>query len=306
MNNEPQIVIGVDNGYGNTKTSHCCFPTGLLSYNSEPAFKDNLLIYNDKIYTIGTGHKEYVADKSQDEDTYILTLAAIASELAQTKTTSADVIVAAGLPLTWYSSRKQSFKDYLTKNENVDFNFKGIDYNIRILDAHIYPQGFAAVADKLNDFKGVNMLADIGNGTMNVMYISNRKPDPTKLFTEKYGVNQCVIAAKQNMMRNHQATIDDSIIHEVIRYGTANISDDYLLTIQNTAREYTDGIFAKLREHEYDPKLMHLFVVGGGGCLIKNFGSYDKSGTTIIPDISATAKGYEFLAKRDLEKAKDI
>jgi len=40
---------------------------------------------------------------------------------------------------------------------------------------------------------GVNMLADIGNGTMNIMYINSKKPVESKCWTEKLGVNQCVI-----------------------------------------------------------------------------------------------------------------
>ena len=53
------------------------------------------------------------------------------------------------------------------------------------------------------------------------------------------------------------------------------------------------GIFRRLRKHGYDPKLMRLYVVGGGGCLIRNFADYDESRVTINDDICATAKGYE-------------
>ena len=33
---------------------------------------------------------------------------------------------------------------------------------------------FLAVADRLREFRGVNMLCDIGNGTMNVIYTARR------------------------------------------------------------------------------------------------------------------------------------
>ena len=46
---------------------------------------------------------------------------------------------------------------------------------------------------------------------------------------------------------------------------------EYLKTALDTARVYTAGIFRRLREHEYDPKLMKLYVVGGGGCLISRY-----------------------------------
>ena len=44
-------------------------------------------------------------------------------------------------------------------------------YHVEFEGADIYPQGFAAAFYRLQDFKGINMLADIGNGTMNIMYI---------------------------------------------------------------------------------------------------------------------------------------
>lgn len=47
---------------------------------------------------------------------------------------------------------------------------------------------------------------------------------------------------------------------------------------------------------------MRLYVVGGGGCLIRNFGTYDKLRVTIIDDICATAKGYKSLAYMSLKR----
>ena len=39
-----------------------------------------------------------------------------------------------------------------------------------------------------------------------------------------------------------------------------------------------------------------LYVVGGGGCLIRNFADFDASRVIINEDICATAKGYEYMA----------
>lgn len=74
-------VIGIDHGYGNMKTANCCFPTGVMKSDTEPVFASYLLIWNNKYYSIGVGHKEFTADKFNDEDYYVLTLAAIAREL---------------------------------------------------------------------------------------------------------------------------------------------------------------------------------------------------------------------------------
>ena len=188
------------------------------------------------------------------------------------------------------------FKRYLLQRDSVDFTFRGVEYHVDFAGADIFPQGFAAVADQLRNFRGVNMLADIGNGTMNVMYINDRRPQEKKCFTEKYGTHQCMLAVRENLLKLYGSAADETVIDRVLRYGTAEISERYLTAIQATAREYVAGIFRRLREHEYDPELMKLYIVGGGGCLIKNFGEFDAGRVVINEDICATAKGYEYLA----------
>ena len=105
LNNKP-IIIGIDHGYGNIKTAHTCFPTGVAAHDGEPTFKNDLLIYDGRYYTIGEGHKEFAAGKMMDSDYYMLTLAAIGRELRIRRLTSACVHIAAGLPLTWVSVRR--------------------------------------------------------------------------------------------------------------------------------------------------------------------------------------------------------
>ena len=295
-------VIGIDHGYGNMKTANCCFPTGVMKSDTEPTFVGDLLIWNKKYYSIGVGHKEFAADKFNDEDYYVLILAAIARELRRERITEANVFITAGLPLTWVSEQKAEFKKYLLTNNKVTFTFRGTEYRIKIVGAEIYPQGFAAVAKNLGDFKGVNMLCDIGNGTMNLLRIVNKKPDAQRMFTEKYGTHQCALLIREQMMKVHHVSLDDTIVTEILKKGTADIDGQYLDTVVKTAKEYTAGIFRRLREHEYDPKLMKLYVVGGGGCLIRNFADFDASRVIINDDICATAKGYEYMALISLSR----
>ena len=75
------------------------------------------------------------------------------------------------------------------------------------------------------------------------------------------------------------------------------------LTLGINSGAYVAEIFRNLREHGYDPRMMRLTVVGGGGCLIKNFADCDKSRITVIDDIRATAKGYERLATRQRKRS---
>ena len=178
-------IIGIDHGYGNMKTANCCFPTGVIASDTEPPFANDLLIWNNKYYSIGVGHKEFTADKFIDEDYYILTLAAIARELNRERITDAKIFIAAGLPLTWVTRQKEEFKKYLLQHRTVDFNFRRTDYHIEIIGADVFPQGFAAIAEWLGEFKGTTMLCDIGNGTMNLLKISDRKPDMLNMYSRR-------------------------------------------------------------------------------------------------------------------------
>jgi plasmid segregation protein ParM len=295
-------IIGIDHGYGNMKTANFCFKTGIAAYDSEPLFTKDMLVYDGRYYLIGEGHKEFVPDKIKDEDYYILTLVAIAKELKAENLTEANVIIAAGLPLSWVSGQKKGFAAYLAKNKEVNFNYKKVDYHITIEEVRIYPQGFSAIAETAASFKGVNLLCDIGNGTMNLLYIRNGRPDSLGMYTEKFGTEQCVNAIKNAVMDKFQVVIDSGIIEEYIRTGKADIAKEYLKVLKTTATDYVSDIFRRLNDHEYNSGLMKLYVVGGGGCLIQNFGNYDKSRVIINEDISATAKGYEYLSERYLKK----
>lgn len=301
--NEP-TVIAVDHGFGNIKTAHCCFRTGVTTYDKQPIFTSEMLVYNGKYYIIGEEHKEYVPDKMSDADYYILTLAAIARELHLQNRTSARVHLAVGLPLTWVSEQRDDFKAYLLQNEVVDFTYKGTDYHVEFAGVSVYPQGFAAVAGGLGRFKGRNMLCDIGNGTMNVMRINNGRPLQTECFTEQFGTRQCMLAIRENLMQKCHIRLDESAVEEVLRFKKADISQRVLDVITESATVYTEGIMRKLREHDYNPEIMRLYIMGGGGCLIKNFGEYDPDRVTFNEDIHATAIGYEAWARHELARAK--
>ena len=64
-------IIGIDHGYGNLKTA------SVLTLSHEPAYAQDLLIYDGKYHVIGSGHREFTPDKVSNPDHYILTLAGI-------------------------------------------------------------------------------------------------------------------------------------------------------------------------------------------------------------------------------------
>lgn len=297
------MVIGCDHGYGNIKTANTVFPSCVTAYDSKPVFGGDILIYEGTYYKIGEGHKEFIANKTGDEDYYILTLAAIAKELDAYGFCSAKVYLAVGLPLAWVRNQREEFKHYLLQKESVEFIFNDRKFSVTLAGCRVFPQGYPALFENLAQCKGNNLLVDIGNGTMNIMYLINQRASEAKAWTEKYGVNQCVIAARNAVLEKLEVKIDDQTIEDVLRDGTANIAPEFLNCIRDETRKYVTGIFDVLYRYEYNPATTQLWVVGGGGCLIRNFGEYPEDRVTFIEDICAAAKGYEHLAVLALRRA---
>lgn len=123
MNTTP-ILIAVDQGYGNVKTPHFIFPTGITAFDEEPAFSTDTLYWAGRWYAIGDTHKEFIADKTADEDFLKLTMVAIAKELKLRGRTEAAVHLAVGLPLTWVGQQKQRFTRYLTQVRILEYDIQ--------------------------------------------------------------------------------------------------------------------------------------------------------------------------------------
>lgn len=298
-NYKGKLILGVDHGYGNMKTAHRIFPA---SVEKNPQFGTNLLEYNGEVYNIGGAHKEFKVEKIGDDDYYLLTLAALAEELYFRGKTEAIVHLAAGLPLYWVKEQKEEFQKYLLREEKVVFTYRNEKYQITFAGASIFPQGFAALAKNLGEMKGMSIMADIGNGTMNVMFLDNGKPIAGKFYTEQYGTYQCIKLARNELIKMCKGEVPDSIVEEVIRKGTSDIPKSYIKAISEVVQTYVEQVFCKLREYGYNEDLMKLYVIGGGGCLIQNFADYDGNRIIINQDICATAKGYEYLALQTLRK----
>ena len=73
---------------------------------------------------------------------------------------------------------------------------------------------------------------------------------------------------------------------------------------KRTATEYGCLLCDSFEKYEYDPDLVMLHIVGGGACLVQNFGKYDPDRVEINDDICATAKGYEYLAYQMLRRGR--
>ena len=296
------LILACDHGYGNIKSCHSVFKASAEVSETAPIFSKDYVKFEDKYYVIGEGHKSFLADKIADDDYYILTLVAIAKELALRGLKEAKIHLAVGLPLKWVKAQRDSFKAYLLRNRYANFEYRENEYLVEIAGCTVMPQCYSAVAENLKDFKGLNMLVDIGNGTMNIMYLNDGRAMENKSWTEKFGVNQCSIRIRNAVLNETGIHLMDDVIENFLRTGKADVEEPYASLIRNAAAEYVSEIFDKLKDYEYNDKLMKLHFMGGGCKLVETVGQYNVDRTFFIKDICATAKGYEYYCYMGLRR----
>ena len=173
-----KIYIGLDHGYGNIKTAHQVFQTGIECYDEEPIVSTNYVKYRDKYYVIGESHLVYQGNKTESDDFYILTLAGLTEEMRYRGLHEADVVLAVGLPLAWVKTQAAEWRNYLMREKEMDFSFRKERYKVHLCGLEIFPQGLAAVHNQ-GSMPGMNMLVDIGNGTMSILEIHDGRPMET-------------------------------------------------------------------------------------------------------------------------------
>ena len=296
FNNGTKIIIGVDHGYGNMKTAHRVFRTGMECMEEEPIVSKNFVKYKDKFYVIGESHLVYQGNKTDSEDFHILTLAALAEELKFRGLHEANVTLAVGLPLAWMKSQGVDFKRYLMKEQELYFEFRRERYHVHLCGVEIFPQGFAAIVN-IGAMPGMNMLADIGNGTMNVMQIVDNKPLEKSLVTDKFGVGICMKELQKELSKENGEDIPEILIEPLLRNGLQGRKDAAAIKVERIAKQYAGNIKKRLVDYGYKEGLVRLYVIGGGGCLLRHYSDIAAKGNvTFIEDICANAKGYEYLA----------
>ena len=131
------LIISVDHGYGYIKTTNTAMITGIVPFDSEPFTMQNTLEYEGKYYVCGTSRQALTLDKTANDNYYLLTLAAIAKEMTHKHYphNQAEIILAAGLPLTRFGLEKESFKTYLGRlPQPIRFKYERQPYEIFVRD----------------------------------------------------------------------------------------------------------------------------------------------------------------------------
>ena len=296
-------VIGIDHGFGATKTANCMFKSGVVASDNETYTSKDVLKYKSKYYICGTGRQGLTKDKTEDENYFILTLVAIAKEIEHRGLSrTLDVIVSAGLPLTSFGREKGNFKKYLSQLLPVKFEYENNEYKITIKDVMLYPQGYTAIAcdQKLLGSEPSLALIDIGSWTVDCMMINNSIPDANGCRSLEYGIIRCIEQIQEESRRTLGLQLTPAQIEQVLQRKPCSMDDKRKDLILSHGEKYTNELMKMLKESGFDSLAIPTILMGGGAMIINSFLKTGQD-IRIIDDIHANAKGYESIANQVLD-----
>ena len=288
------FIIGGDVGYGNTKTSHVCFSSGIKKLPGKPPISTRVIEPTGGFYAIGTGKVSVQKSKTDDEYMRVLTMAAIAEELKRQKVTVADVYLGVGVPLTRMGAEKQAFIDYYGKNRRLIFKYEDVQYSVTLLSIDVFPQGYAGIVSFMRDFHKSALVIDIGSWTVDILPLMEFIPDQTRCKSLPLGTITCMNDVNEALRQNMGMDADETTIKEIMIYGTADIPSDYLAIIKEGLKNYTVNLMDQIRALNFNSDLTQFIFIGGGASIIKHFlPDEDKKNVLIFDDVHINAKGYE-------------
>ncbi len=294
-------IIGIDVGYGNTKSAHCCFSSGVKKLPGKPPINTRVIETPKGFYAIGNGKMSVQKTKTEDEYMRVLTMAGIAEELKKTGTTVADVYLGVGVPLTRMGAEKQSFLDYYNKNRRLIFKYEDVQYSVTLLSVDVFPQGYAGIVSFMRDFHKSALVIDIGSWTVDILPLTEFVPDQTRCKSLPLGTITCMNDINEALRQNLGQDADETTIKEVMIYGTSDIPEDYLSIIKNGLRAYSANLMDQIRALNFNSDLTQFVFIGGGATIMKHFLSEeDKKNALFLDDVHINAKGYEDLIRHKM------
>lgn len=304
-------IIGVDHGYAAMKTANFIFPTGLAAYDYAPYTLKDTLEYDGKYYVIGNERQRLQRDKTLTDDSYLMTLAAIAKEIELRNLDRVlDVHLAAGLPLTGFGREQKAFERYLLRDgQPAQFRFEGLDYLVTIKKVTLFPQGYAALSIQEGLSKEPSVIvADIGGWTVDMMRVDNQHPNEASSRSEEEGLIRCMDNIAEAVRRKLGVSVNEAQIGSVLRGEASSIPDSVRKIIDAEAERHVRRLLSLMMEAGMDYHLTPLVVFGGGSLLVKRYLPSNASifRVAILDDVRLNAKAYERIAAEVIRRRRAL
>lgn len=301
LDEQKLLLCGIDHGFSTMKTAHFVFENGVKELGGEASLLTNTMFFNERYFKVGEGRLPLKDTKVEDGDYFLLTLAAIAREMDYHGLSDTEVCIAAGLPFTRFGQEKAEFKEYLPSGDS-EFQYNGKDYHINCSDVFLYPQCYAAVADRLGKLPAELLIVDIGSKTVDIIHTRKHIPVESDCITIPSALIQCMANINNVVYRKTNRTLTEEQIQQVMMYGNAPYSDKMVQIVREELAVFAKGIEAALKEHGFDTEMTPVVYVGGGAGMMKRFGSVTGRNIMHIEDVKANAFGYEYLAYQQLKR----
>ena len=240
-------IIGVDVGYGNTKTAHSCFSSGVKKLPGRPPLSSRVIETTDGFYAIGNGKISVQRSKTEDENMRVLTMAGISEELKKTGTTVADVHLGVGVPLTRMGAEKKEFLDYYNKYRRMIYKYEDVQYSVTLLSVDVFPQGYAGIVPYMKDFRKSALVVEIGSWTVEILPLNEFIPDQTRCMSLPLGTITCMNSINEALRQKFGQEADETILKEVMIYGTSDIPSEYLTIIKEGLSSYVINLMDRIR-----------------------------------------------------------
>lgn len=301
-----EIIFGIDHGNGNMKGSNVDFPCGLVRYTSEPGrfMNEDILEYQGTFYTLSETRMPFKADKTVDEDYFILTLFALALEAKSRGITLSgkDIVLGIGLPPADFGQQAPGFKRYFMEHSKhgISFKFNGKSVNCYLKDTFVSPQNFAAVmcykASLFKQYRTVNCI-DIGDGTVDLLVIRKGQPDLSVRVSDRSGMAILRSEISNVIQQNFGIHLESSDVEQVLMQEATILDEEVIREIQKMAEDWMQRITNKLHAYVPDFRTNPAVFLGGGSLLLKPQieKSPDFKYIEFIEDVRANAIGYEKL-----------
>ena len=295
------MLISVDHGNKQIKTTHQTFTSGLCGSDTRPPFGRDVLFYNGKYYTLSDQRIPYMRDKTADDRFFILTLFAIGFELRRTLLSEdpAKIQLCVGLPPAHFGTLYQKFEQYFLDRGVLDFQIDGEPFSILITGAACCPQAYAAaipVYAKLQQLPKA-VIVDIGGFTADYLQIKYGQADLSVCDSLEHGVIVLYNRIQSKINADFDMLLEESDIDAILLDKEQGYDETVCRITREQAQLFIDDLIGRLRERMIDLRSGKTVFVGGGSILLKKqIEACGKIGAALFVDeLAANTKGYELL-----------
>ena len=295
------ITIGIDNGNFNTKSSDGTLYHSGFSASAQPPIGDADYIELDGVYyALGSVRAPVQYDKTRNNDAWILTLAMLAAALRLRNMKEGSFRIGVGLPLMAYAAQRENMREYFLRRGGARCGYCGAQYEIRIADCGVYPQGYAAFLTQYSDLAPYASVThvDIGGYTIDIFRTQDGKPVPGSMISVPLGTVTMLRTIKTELSRSDILLTETQIITATSGGIVDHMRIEEAMRAIDMGRDrYVQDLCNTLREYQIDLE-SPINLIGGGAALLEH-ALRERMHVVGVADLFANALGYKLWMERD-------